>query len=418
MGLQREIDDVMAIDQHAHPMAMGLEPPGDPERPIQPYDDIYLPLRFRVTNPEYLDAWAALWGYAHRDWSLRHLQELMEKKSSTMVKLGQAYDAWVLDQLKIEQMVAVSVVPSDKLPPPRFRWCAHLDWMLWPFLLQEPTDNAVAKLSVGGMAQMRESLGCKEPPRNLSDFLSDVMLPMLKFCKERNAVGLKFNTPYYRSLDFSDVTESDAAAIYLKGVKSGSLRRQEHKVLQDLIFRRLVVAAAAFDLVVQMHTGIGVGPGFAVAGSNPLLMEPVLLEAKNTKFLLLHLGWPFDNETVSLLAHENVYVDFSCENVFQSPRATSKTIVAALDTFPEKIMYGTDAYSDCSISKLCGVPIRANPLAGWEEKAWLLDRAGRQAVGLALQSLFDDGRITAGRATELVQMVMRDNAIKLYGLTR
>ena len=79
-------------------------------------------------------------------------------------------------------------------------------------------------------------------------------------------------------------------------------------------------------------------------------------------------------------------------------------------------MYGTDAYSDRSIGMLGGMPVRPNPLSGWEEKAWLMDRTGREAVGIALTAMHRDGVIDAARAENLMQSVMAGNAATLYRL--
>ncbi|MEO7659481.1 MAG: amidohydrolase, partial [Pyrinomonadaceae bacterium] len=67
--------------------------------------------------------------------------------------------------------------------------------------------------------------------------------------------------------------------------------------------------------------------------------------------------------------------------------------------------FGTDAY-----------PLTT--AQGWEEIGWLSTKTARQALAIALTEMINDGDITRARASELARMVMRDNAIKLYGLTR
>jgi len=98
----------------------------------------------------------------------------------------------------------------------------------------------------------------------------------------------------------------------------------------------------------------------------------------------------------------------------QYPRSLSQQIRAALEWFPEKLMFGTDAYSERSLALLGGLPFLPNPLGGWEEKAWLMNRTGRTALGLALSGMQRDGELTAQRASELTHMVMHDTAIRLY----
>jgi hypothetical protein len=57
------------------------------------------------------------------------------------------------------------------------------------------------------------------------------------------------------------------------------------------------------------------------------------------------------------------------------------------------------------------------PEVSWEELGWLTTTSAREALALALTGMMQDGQITRERALELARMVMRENAIKLYGLT-
>jgi predicted TIM-barrel fold metal-dependent hydrolase len=72
--------------------------------------------------------------------------------------------------------------------------------------------------------------------------------------------------------------------------------------------------------------------------------------------------------------------------------------------YPEKVLFGTDAYPDDT------------PLANWEEKCWLTTRTSREALALALTRMVKADQITRPRAIELARMVLRENAIRLYGL--
>jgi hypothetical protein len=67
------------------------------------------------------------------------------------------------------------------------------------------------------------------------------------------------------------------------------------------------------------------------------------------------------------------------------------------------VLFGTDAFG-------------LTPEVGWEEGAWLSVTSARQALALALTGMMNDGEIPRVRAIELARMVMRENAMKLYGL--
>jgi hypothetical protein len=47
---------------------------------------------------------------------------------------------------------------------------------------------------------------------------------------------------------------------------------------------------------------------------------------------------------------------------------------------------------------------------------WLAARSGREALALALTRMVAAGDLTRPRAEEVARQVLRDNAIRLYGL--
>ena len=414
-ALRSEIAAMRAIDEHAHPLPLGVEQDGDADTPVNPYD-MSLPIRLRPDNPEYVDAWAALWGFEHRETTVARLGDLVAVKRAKRLSLGQDYNVWVLDQLKFETMITMAYGPGPTEPAPRFRFCGRCDWLLWPFPCDPMLDFGNLQTMLDVMGRAYKGLGRDAPPATLDAFVSDIVSATLERYHAQRAVGLKFQTPYYRAIDFANVSKADAVDLYARGAAAGSLPLKEHKALQDFIFGEIARQAGEYGFVLQMHTGLGVKPWFDIAGSNPILMEPIMRSTPKTRYLLLHGGWPFDRETVALLAHENVYTDFSCANIFKYARGLADQIRPAIEWHPEKIMFGTDAYSDRSLAMLAGVAPRANPLHGWEEKAWLMDRAGRDALGLALTGMRDDGEVSNERASALARMVMSDNSIRLYGL--
>jgi uncharacterized protein len=74
-----------------------------------------------------------------------------------------------------------------------------------------------------------------------------------------------------------------------------------------------------------------------------------------------------------------------------------------LEWYPEKVLFGTDLAP-------------GTPEIGWEEIGYSNATTGREALALALTGMVNDGEITRDRALELARMVMRENALKLYGI--
>ena len=97
----------------------------------------------------------------------------------------------------------------------------------------------------------------------------------------------------------------------------------------------------------------------------------------------------------------NVYADFSAQTFLLYPRELSTVIRLWLETVPEHVLFGTDAFA-------------ISPDIGWEELGWLTNRTAREALALALTGMMQDGEITRARASQLARMVLHDNAAKLY----
>jgi predicted TIM-barrel fold metal-dependent hydrolase len=136
------------------------------------------------------------------------------------------------------------------------------------------------------------------------------------------------------------------------------------------------------------------------------LLESVLNDPRlrGTKFVLLHGGAvTYTRETAFLLTKPNVYADLSEQTWLESPRQLSEVLRYWLEWYPEKILYGTDLYPGSSTE------------IDWEEIGWQTNDTARRALGIALTGMMQDGEITRARAMEIGRMVLRGNAMKLYG---
>jgi predicted TIM-barrel fold metal-dependent hydrolase len=316
----------------------------------------------------------------------------------------------VLDKLNIEVMFANRVALGRGLVPERFRWVAFDDALILPL-----SSSAVRKIHPdfaafypGEDALLRRylsDLNMKAVPATLREFTARVVTPTLERQKRGGAVAVKFEAAYLRPLDFADATEAEASRVYAKYARGGAPTAAEYKPLQDFLFRHIAREAGRLGMAVHIHTGNGVGGYFGVAGSNPALLEPALNDPSlhKTKFVIIHGGWPFTEQTAALLLKPNVYADFSAQTFARSPHSLAETLRGWLELAPEKVMFATDAFA-------------LTPEVGWEEVGWLSNRTGRDALALALTGMMRDGEITRARASELARMVMRDNAARLYGM--
>ena len=121
--LYAAIQAIPAVDHHSHALPARVPDPAEAERPDPlgkppfPY-----PVRLRVTNPEYKEAWRALYGYRHEDMTDEHAREALKIKLGLMRELGEGYPSWVLDQAGIERILVCMPSLGHGQTAPRFQW--------------------------------------------------------------------------------------------------------------------------------------------------------------------------------------------------------------------------------------------------------------------------------------------------------
>jgi uncharacterized protein len=413
-ALMSEIRKIRAIDNHSHPPRVTAEGEMDDEYdalPCDPLEPTAPNTMTRPENPQYVAAWKALWGYAYEDRSGAHLQELLAAKKRIRQEQGDRYPAWVLDKLGIDIEFANRVAMGRGLDAAHFRWVPFDDALLFPLRNEAVAAETPDRKFFFGredmlLARYRREFGVTAMPATLAEYESRVVTPELDHQKKDGAVAIKFEAAYLRSLDFEPVSERDAAATYAKYVNAGAPSKSEYTRLQDALFRYVAAEAGRLGLPVHIHTGAGCGGYFYLNGSHPLLLESVLNDARlrKTTFVLLHGGsGPFIHEIPALLMKPNVYVDLSEQTWMESPRRLAEALRDWLEWYPEKVLFGTDLYPGSGVYD-------------WEEIGWQTTETARQALGMALTGMIEDGEITVPRANEIARLVLRENAIKLYHL--
>jgi predicted TIM-barrel fold metal-dependent hydrolase len=391
------IQKIKAFDNHAHVLPARSPDPAEAERPDPlgktPFD---YPVRLRVTNPEYVEAWRALYGYRHHDMTTEHAREALKAKLRLMQEKGTDYPSWVLDQAGIDVILVNMPLLGPGQNAPRFLWVPRADGFLFPFAGEEKRLN-----------WFRKEVGLDSLPASLNEYM-DTIRKRLDQWKKAGAVAIKFAIAYVRPLDFARVSNEEANRVFERIIQKGKPSANDLTILQDFLFRFIAREAGQEGLVVQIHTGIGAEPYFNISGSNPMLLEQTFNDPalRQTNFVMVHGGWPFEHEAGVMLIKPNVYADFSTQTFLRSTQALSEVLRGWLEWYPEKVLFGTDSYPDDT------------PLANWEEKLWLTTRTAREALALALTQMLRAGEITRQRAEELAHMVLRDNAGKLYGLER
>ena len=227
---------------------------------------------------------------------------------------------------------------------------------------------------------------------------------MLADNQKRGGVAMKFEAAYFRTLYFGDPPREKAEAIYAQFRAGGVPSEEDYRTFQDYVFRVLIDQAGKLKLPVHFHSAVGIGDYFSLPNGNPLNLENVLRDPRygNVKFVLIHGGYPYTLDMIWLTAEKNVYTDSSLMGYYVYPSELKNILKQWISLFPEKIMFGSDAFP-------------FNDAVGAEETFWLAARSARTAIAAALAELVAEGAFSEEQALELARRYLHDNAAKLYG---
>lgn len=399
-----EIEKIPAFDHHAHP---GFSDDPDVDAMASPPNPTEA-LRTRADNPELVAAAKALFGYPYADFSPEHAKWLVAKKAELRKHYaGTAYFDWILDKINIESSVANRAMMADYLDPRRFVWVFFADSFMWPFNNQRETsrnsDQGVyIPLQEKMLHRWMQQDHISQLPARLDDYLSFIDR-VLQQNRSKGGIAMKFEVAYFRPTTFSDPRPDQAQDIYERFVSGGIPSEQEYRTFQDYIFRFLVTEGGKLSLPVHIHTAVGIGDYFNLSESNIMNLESVLRDPRYSKttFVLIHAGYPLEREAVWLAAMKNVYLDSSFGELAQYPSAFKNTLKMWLETFPDKITFGTDCFP-------------YNDVLGAEESYWLGTQSSRMALAAALAEMISENEITEARALEMAHAYLHDTAVKLY----
>ena len=402
--LRKQIDRLPIYDNHSHAtfpddsdMDAMASPPGESTV-----------LRLRDSNPEFVAAAKALFGYPYEDFKPQHAKWLIDKKKAAEAAGGTAYWDSILDKMNIETCLANRVALAPYLDPARFHWVFFVDSFFFPF----DNHNLMAKNGdLGVYLPLQERVLRRYLKQENGNGLPADLAGYEAFVREtladnqkKGGVAAKFEAAYFRTLYFRDPPREKAEAIYAQFHSAGVPSEEDYRTFQDYIFRVLIEEAGKLGLPVHFHSAVGIGDYFSLRNGNPLNLENVLRDPRyrNVKFVLIHGGYPYTLDMIWLTAAKNVYTDSSLMGYYVYPSELKNILKQWISLYPEKIMFGSDAFP-------------FNDAVGAEETFWLAARSARTAVAAALSELVAEGAFREERALELARLYLHDNAAKLYG---
>ncbi|HWY55214.1 MAG TPA: amidohydrolase family protein [Terriglobales bacterium] len=397
-----QIEKIPLFDHHAHP---GFSDDPDVDAMAAPPGSAAL--RERDTNPELVAAAKALFGYPYDDLSPEHANWLVQKKAELKKQRGNAYFSDILDKLNIEQGVANRAMMADYLDPKRFVWVFFVDSFMWPFDNQrERSRNADEEVYIPLQEKMLhrwlQQEGLSKLPSDFAEYLKFVSRT-LEDNQKKGGIAMKFEVAYFRSTKFSDPDREDVEDIYQRFATGGIPSKDEYRTFQDFMFRYLIREGGRLHLAVHIHSAVGIGDYFNLSESNIMNLESILRDPRysNVTFVMIHGGYPYDRQAIWLTSAKNVYLDSSETEILLYPSQFKNTLKLWLETFPEKVTFGTDAFP-------------YNNILGAEESYWLGVQSSRTALAAALAEMISMGEVNETQALQMAHGYLHDNAVKLY----
>ena len=233
--------------------------------------------------------------------------------------------------------------------------------------------------------QFAERIGCRietfDDYLNMLDGLLDTMA-------ERHQVGLKNALAYDRSVNFDDVDEKAARRAW--GQRNPTA--EDRKAFGDVIVDRLCRLAGERDVPFQMHLGSA-----RIRGSHPINAAGLIERHPNTRFLLMHLAFPWGRDLLGMaFVYRNIWIDLTWSALL-SPTYFKQTLHEAIEVLPDesRMMIGGD---------------------NWHvEETYGAIGLIRRLIGEVLQEKVDDGYFKPEDARRLARKILSENASEFFG---
>jgi hypothetical protein len=213
------------------------------------------------------------------------------------------------------------------------------------------------------------------------------------------AVAAKNQGAYTRGLDYAAVPRERADPLFARHAGGQQLEPAEAKDLQDYLFRYCVRKATEQGLPVKLHTGYLAGVDVMPLGrlrSNAGDLCPLLQDFPDTRFVLMHIGYPYQDEYIALAKHyRNVFIDM-CWAWIINPQASVRFLKEFLLAVPASklLPFGGD-YATV-------------------ESVYGHSRMARLGIRQALWELVAEGWLNMAELPPLVERLFRGNAHEIF----
>ena len=252
-------------------------------------------------------------------------------------------------------------------------------------------------LAVGYHPEVRDHNG--NSARAFADRLGKKLTTLeeyLDFCEflvdtlaDRGQVAIKNALAYDRGINFDDV-DMDLAR---RAWGNANPDPDATKAFGDVVVDRLCEAAGRRDIPVQMHLGAAL-----IRGSHPMNAAGLIERHPKTRFLLMHLAYPWSQDLFGLaFVYRNIWLDLTWSFLL-SPSRFANDLHEAIEVLPDesRMMFGGD---------------------NWHvEESYATISLARERIGHVLAEKVEAGYFLEADAQRLARKICSENAVSFFKL--
>jgi hypothetical protein len=216
----------------------------------------------------------------------------------------------------------------------------------------------------------------------------------------RNAIAVKAQHAYGRTLDWHERTDAEAAAALEEIKAKGDDASEAAKLcLGDWSWARGVELAIEHDLPFKIHTGYYAGNwGMPMDRIHSSHLYRLLRRYPKCRFVLMHIAYPYSEELIAMAKHfPNVWVDL-CWAWSINPRTATEFVRRFLHAVPINKLFGFG-----------GDTFHPTSALAYAHQA-------RRGLTRALEAEVADGDLTERQALRIADRLMRGNAFDCFDL--
>jgi hypothetical protein len=225
-------------------------------------------------------------------------------------------------------------------------------------------------------------------PSSFDDYLA-ALETLVTQMSSRHQVALKNALAYDRDISFDEPNTQLARAAWGKLSPSAA----ERKAFGDFVVDHLCGVAGKHNIPVQMHLGTAI-----IRGSHPLHAASLIERHPRTRFLLMHLAYPWSRDLLGMaFVYRNIWLDLTW-SLLLSPSHFKLALHEAIEILPDefRMMIGGD---------------------NWHvEETYGTMKLARQLLAEVLEEKIAANYFRLADAERLARKILRDNAIAFFDL--